>query len=436
MEAMARPPPKIERRLAATQLVHPASGQVLDSGMAVFLTSPRTATGEDMAELHVHGAPAVVAAVLDGLQALASHTPMRMALPGEFTRRALAAGKMDLVQVEGLADLLAASSEAQRATALAAALGNHSATYTAWTEAAAHALAMAEAMVDFGEDEGLDAAALDAALDALRPTAADMASALAGARASMAIRDGARVALGGLPNAGKSSMLNVLAGRDAAIVDATPGTTRDALEVPLDLGGFPVVVADTAGVRASPESSIEAEGIRRAQAAWRDAAIRVLVVDDGGQAVDDALSALAPPLPQLVVLNKADTRAADASAAAAARIASRLPGVGLVEISCADQVGIDALEAELTAAVSAYFDDGDRGTGSSTSEGVVVTRARVRDHLRTAHDSLVRAFDARAEPDLVGEALRDAVAALGSITGVVDAEAVLDIVFAEFCIGK
>ena len=443
-----------DRELVMRKLVDPATKGVLDVGMVTVFTSPSSYTGEDMGELHIHGGQGVVSSVLSALSSMGPH--VRMAVPGEFTRRAMAGGKMDLVQVEGLADLLAASSPTQTHAALSALLGSHSETYHAWTDAVVRTLAMAEAMVDFGEDEGLDSDAFAAAMDVLagsanhkgdRGVVGEMAAAVEGARTGMALREGVSVVLGGVPNVGKSSLLNVLAGRDAAIVHDAPGTTRDAVQISLSLGGYPVVMTDTAGVRpdVDADSPIEVEGIRRSRRAWQDAGIRVLM-GDSGESLGVGSAALAgggggAAPPDLVLCSKSDLRRRHPFTSEDEKEKE------VIEMSCKSGEGIAEVERALTEAVVKYFESGgvsggerdgggDGGGGSGGGEEVVVTRVRVRQALEEAIAAIEEANGRRDDVELAATALRDAVASLGRVTGAVDVESVLDVVFSEFCIGK
>lgn len=398
------PPP---RYAALRTFRDPATGEVLDRGLLLLFPGPRSYTGEDMVEIHHHGGPAVQAAILDALGAL---TGLRPARPGEFTRRAFANGRMDLVEAEAVADLVDAVTAAQRRLALRLAAGELSRALAAWRGRLLDLLAEVEAELDFAAEEGdvpdgLVARARGEAA-ALR---ADMTRLLAGSRRGEVLMRGLAVAVTGAPNVGKSSLVNRLARRDVAIVTPIPGTTRDVIEVRIDLGGIPVTLLDTAGLRET-EDPVEAEGVRRARerAASADLELRVVDATDPG------------PPPQvdrrtLLVVNKTDL---------APPPAWEMP---FVAVSCATGAGLDALEAELARRAA-----GLAGSG----EVALLTRAYQRDALEEAVQALERIAADGTDPVLVAEDLRLAARAVGRITGAVDVEDVLERVFARFCIGK
>ena len=244
----------------------PRSGGILDRGLVLWFPGPASFTGEDMAELHLHGGRAVIAGVLDALGALG----LRLAEPGEFTRRAFENGKLDLTEAEGLADLINAETAAQRSQALLQSAGALRERYEAWRASLLRATAYVEASLDFSDEGDIAEGAFREALPEARVLAAELDRALADGRRGEILREGIRVAIVGAPNVGKSSLLNALAGREAAIVFDEPGTTRDVIEVALDLDGFPFVLHDTAGLR-DTASAVEQEGIRRAFAAAENA---------------------------------------------------------------------------------------------------------------------------------------------------------------------
>ncbi|MBE7218447.1 MAG: tRNA uridine-5-carboxymethylaminomethyl(34) synthesis GTPase MnmE [Caulobacteraceae bacterium] len=396
-----RSPPTPRR--ASLRRLRDGAGAVLDEALVLWTPAPASYTGEDAAELHLHGGPAVITAVLEALSAAG----LRAAAPGEFTRRAFANGRMDLAEAEGVADLVDAETEAQRRQAVAQLGGALSARYAEWREWLLQAAAQLAAAVDFPDEEVPTDVAARAAPPLVR-LRDDLSAALDDRRGER-VRDGFRVALIGAPNAGKSSLLNALAGRDAAIVTPIPGTTRDVVEVVLDIAGRRVVMADTAGLRESADP-VEAEGVRRARAWAQGADLRLWVTaPDESQ----SLEALGPG--DVRVLSKADLveRPASEQAVAASVLA---PG------------GLDALLSALRAHVIA-------GTGGDAP--AVVTRARHRESIAAALTEIDRALEAAPRaPELAAESVRLAARALGRLTGEVEPEAVLDQVFSAFCIGK
>jgi len=386
----------------------------IDQALVLWFPAPASYTGEDCAELHLHGGRAVVEAALTALAGFG----LRPAEPGEFTRRAFEHGKLDLAQAEAVADLVDAETQSQAVQALAQLGGALSARHETWRQGLIEALALLEAHVDF-PDEELPA---DLAVRAGPPLAAlraDLAAAMADGGRGRAVREGFRIALIGAPNAGKSSLLNALAGRDAAIVTSTPGTTRDVVEVPMTLAGYRVLLADTAGIRATVDE-IEAEGVRRARAWAEDADLRLWIVD--GSASDGAWLE-AKDLARagdLLVLNKADLPAGlDASA---------VGGLDAIELSLASGDGLAELRARLEGLVR------DALTGQDFP---AVTQLRHARLLGEAVGHLDRALvELARSPELAAEDVRLAARALGRITGRIDPEDVLEQIFAKFCIGK
>ncbi|MGU3495174.1 tRNA uridine-5-carboxymethylaminomethyl(34) synthesis GTPase MnmE [Xanthobacteraceae bacterium A53D] len=395
--AGAVPPARMARYAA---LRHPETGDLLDRALVLFFPGPRSATGEDLVELHLHGGPAVVAAVLGALAGLAGFRP---AEPGEFTRRSHANGKMDLAEVEGLADLIAAESEAQRRQALAQSSGALSRAVAGWRERLIRALALVEATIDFSDEADVPEDLTGPALSETRLLRAELAAAIADGARGERVRDGLAIAIAGPPNAGKSTLLNRLAGREAAIVSPVPGTTRDVLEVHLQLAGQAVTLIDTAGLRET-DDLVEAEGVRRARARAA-AADLVLWLSDTGEA---------PP--------------ADLDGALAVRTKSDVSGEGTgFAISARTGAGIDALVSEIER----------RAATLGGGEPALVTRARQRHALETALGELDRALRiASGDEDLLAEHLRLAARALDAVVGRVDVEDVLDALFRTFCIGK
>ena len=412
LEKLAAPLPSPRR--AALRRLRSAAGEALDEALVLWLPGPESFTGEDSAELHLHGGRAGVEAVTAALANLG----LRLAEPGEFSRRAFQNGKLDLTQAEAIADLVDAETDAQRRQALGQLEGGLSARYEAWRKRLIGALARLEAAVDF-PDEDLPEH-LQAEVGArIGDLAADLEAALKDEVRGERVREGFRIALIGAPNAGKSSLLNRLAGREAAIVAAIPGTTRDVIEVPAVIDGFKVLFADMAGLRQSSDP-VEAEGVRRARAWAEGADLRLWLVDQSASAgpAPEARTLARPG--DLLLLNKAD-RAPGADANI------RAEGLEVLLVSAANGVGLDALWAALSARV-AHLTGGDFPA---------VTRLRHRRHLQDAAADLRRGQEAlMRSPELAAEDLRHAALALGRIAGRIDPEQVLDEVFSSFCIGK
>lgn len=418
LQALAGSLPSARR--AAVRVLRTAHGEQLDQAVAIWMPAPASYTGEDSVELHLHGGPAVVAAVTQALVDIG----LRLAEPGEFTRRAFENDRLDLAQAEAVADLIDAETDSQRGQALKQLDGALSHRYAGWRSILVEALAFLEAAVDF-PDEDLPEALADQIRPQLKSLEVDLRLALADAARGERVREGFRVALVGAPNAGKSSLLNRLLGRDAAIVTAIPGTTRDIIEATVVIEGFKVFLADTAGVREAVDE-IEVEGVRRARA-WAEAAdLRLWVVDRsaGAAAWAQAASLIRPG--DLLVLNKSDEPVGADEAAATA--AARTAGVEVrFATACAD-TGISAVRDFLSATVC------DRLTGS---EFPAATRLRHRARLEEALGHLLRAEDALSlGAELAAEDLRLAARALERVSGRIDTESVLDVVFGSFCIGK
>jgi tRNA modification GTPase len=402
------PPP----RLASLRKLRDAAGETIDQGLVLWFPAPKSFTGEDVAELHLHGGRAVGRAITERLVELG----LRPAEPGEFSRRAFAAGKLDLTQAEAIADLIDADTGAQRRQALAQLQGALGRLYEGWRERLLRAQAHMEAAIDFA-DEDLPAGLLARAKSDLAILAGEIAAHLADRGRGERLRDGLRVVLLGAPNAGKSSLLNHLTGREAAIVSAVAGTTRDVIEVGLDLAGYPLTLADTAGLRQDAEA-IEAEGVRRARAQAEMADIKLVVLDGARWPEIDPESRALLDQDCLVLLNKCDLLPGGAPA--------DLGGHRLVAVSAKTGEGIEILLAELERLAEARLSPG---------AGPALTRARHRAALADAVAALARAQQ-ETLPELVAEDVRVAARAIGRITGRVDVEAMLDIIFREFCIGK
>jgi len=393
------PPP----RRAVLRRLRDAGGTVLDHALVLWLPGPASYAGEDTAELHLHGGRAVVAAVTEALLAAGA----RPAEAGEFTRRAFLNGKLDLVEAEAVADLVAAETEAQRRQALRQLEGALGDLYRGWSERLLVLMAREEALIDFPDEDLPAEIAAEAAAerDAL---AGAIAAHLADGRRGERLREGLVFAIAGPPNVGKSSLMNALAERDVAIVAATPGTTRDALEARVVLGGVPVTLVDTAGLRATADP-IEAEGVRRARAraGAADLVIAMATAGDGNEPPEGSAGAAA-----IRVANKTD-------------LCGAVPP-GAIGLSLRTGAGMAELRSALDAAAR-------RLTGQFGPPPL--TRARHRAALMEAAAALARA-EVAPLAELRAEDLRQALRALGRITGAVGVEDVLDRIFAAFCIGK
>ena len=408
LEALTgRAPPK-PRRAARRAFCDHETGLSLDDGLALWFPGPASFTGEDVAELHVHGGSAVIAAIIDAALTIKG---VRPAEPGEFTRRAFEHGKLDLAEAEGLADLVDAETEGQRRQALRQHRGALSLLYETWRERLINAGALIEAEIDF-PDEDLPGVLAQQAGPILAGLIAEMGRHLDDGKRGERVRDGYRIAIIGPPNAGKSSLLNALAQREAAIVSDIPGTTRDVVEVRLVLAGFPVWIADTAGLREAADA-VEAEGVRRALARAEEADLRLGLVEAGSEAPETLLAALRPE--DILIRSKAD-------------LSQFAGGPREKRVSALTGEGLSELETALARRVAEAL---------SQEEAPALTRARHRRLVEEARAALERAVPALERgPELAGEDVRAAAAALGRLTGKIDVEDLLDQIFASFCIGK
>jgi tRNA modification GTPase len=413
------------RQAALARVRDLRSGDVIDEALALWFPGPRSETGEDMAELQLHGGPAVIAGVLE---ALGSIEGCRPAEPGEFTRRAFENGRLDLTQVEGLGDLIAAETSAQRRQALRQLKGMIGNQAEEWRRRIIEALALVEVGIDFSDEADVPEDLLAPALVVVRRLRDEIAARLTQAGHSERLRDGLVVAIAGPVNAGKSTLFNRLARREAAIVSPHAGTTRDVIEVHLDLAGFPVTVLDTAGIRES-DDPVEREGIRRARERASTADVVLWVVD--GSSVEKATSDHASGVvgaENWLVLNKVDLTTGGPRGG---------PGKGVGPVAFVDRfsvssktgAGMDQLVTALTAFAHACF---------SSAETTLVTRLRHRRALQETVDALSRALEVAVpgRDELVAEELRVAAMNLGRLTGRVDVEDILDAIFRDFCIGK
>ncbi|KAA8494132.1 tRNA modification GTPase GTPBP3, mitochondrial [Porphyridium purpureum] len=422
--------------------------EILDQALVLRFPGPRSFTGEDVVELHVHGGLAVVSAVTNELMRLRMHPlaiPLRPAEKGEFTRRAFENDRMDLTEVEGLADLISAETTEQRRLALRQMGGNLRVLYDSWRAQIIKCMANVEAVIDFGDD--VDDDALDAMAPLLRDLEAELSAHVQDNRRGEIVRSGVRVAIVGAPNAGKSSLLNALAKRPAAIVSSVAGTTRDVIEVHLDVAGVAVILSDTAGIREETEDAIEQIGIERAKQALADADLVLHVVDvrqtDGAsmRAFSDTQS---DSVGVVTVFNKTDLSSEEERQVAAATMQQlgRAKGSELW-ISCTTGAGMDAFQSAFETRVRELLWNNSSGTGHEcdASPTAVITRARHRVHVENAIHSLRTFIHEFLEQnnlplDIATEELRHAASELGQITGTIHTEDVLDIVFQDFCIGK
>jgi tRNA modification GTPase len=413
LDLMAPPRPK-PRYAALRRVKHPQTGEILDDGLALWFPGPRSETGEDMAELQVHGGRAVIGAVLGAIGTIAG---CRLAEPGEFARRAFEHGKLDLTGVEGLADLIDAETAAQRRQALRQADGALSKLYAGWRQRLIEGTALLEAAIDFSDEADVVSGAVAQARERVEALQAEITRHLDDGHRGELIREGFQVVLAGPPNVGKSSLLNALARRDVAIVSEEAGTTRDVIEVKLDLDGLPIVVSDTAGIREAA-GKVEEEGIRRTLARAQAADLVLWLVDAM------ALDAPAPrvtlrPDRLLVVVTKYDLLDA--------KVLQPLPE-GAVAVSALTGFGLDRLTRRLAGFAQARM-GGD--------EAPALTQARHRQQLLRCRAALATFLGSPLEEfELRAEDLRRAALALGRITGAVDPEEVLGEIFGRFCIGK
>lgn len=414
LEALAGAVPPARKAVTA-KLHDPVTGSLIDEALVLWMPGPGSFTGEDVVEFHVHGSPAVVAELL---KALGGMSGLRLAEQGEFSRRAFRNGKMDLVEAEGIGDLIQARTAAQKRQALEHMTGVASRDYERWRLALIECLARVEASVDFIEEEDIAASALLGVRGRLIQLRNDLGSAITDAERGRAIRDGVKVVFAGAPNTGKSSLLNRIARREAAIVSPIAGTTRDVIEVPLDLGGIPVMLTDTAGLREGSADPIETIGIARAEAEVSEADITIWVtapdVTGGPRFKFDSDT--------IRVLNKSDL------APEPSHNRNESPDGRYYRASALTGDGIPALLEAIEAAVKERF---------GQAEAPVAVRARHVQSLARCAAHLGAAIDSPTEQiEFCAENLRAAAVELGRITGRIDVEDLLDSIFRDFCIGK
>lgn len=399
-----RPLPRA--RLAVVRRFIDFEDAIIDEGLLLWFPAPASFTGEDIAELHLHGGHAIMDRMLEALGAAPG---LRLAQRGEFSRRAVENGKLDLTRAEAIADLVDAETEAQRKQALKQYRGDLFELAEGWRAELIKSLAWAEATIDFGDDE-VPVSALETARDSSCSILKEMQGLLTDSRRGEILRTGLYLTVIGPPNAGKSSLINALVRRDVAIVSDAPGTTRDVIEARLDLDGYHVIIADTAGLRHS-DDPIEIEGVRRAVSRAKEGDATLLLLDGSSPKPLDGIDPGQELRADLTVWNKADLPWA----------CSR-EGLSL---SLKTGQGLDIV-------IQSISDLARRKTGG---EGSLLTRARHREAVAEASQALERALQV-ASPELMAEDLRLALRAIGRLTGAVDVEELLDVVFRDFCIGK
>ncbi|KAI0069101.1 tRNA modification GTPase TrmE [Artomyces pyxidatus] len=418
-------PWKMER----CKIVDPMSEEVLDDGLALFFRGPKSFTTEDVLELHIHSGRAIIASVLTSLSRLPF---LRPAEAGEFTRRAFEGGRLDLTQVEGLKDLIDAETETQRKAALRVAGGSTRTQFEELRQEIIKCLALVEALIDFGEGEDLEEGVFEQARERAQHLRNRVQAILSDNRRGEILRSGIRLAIFGPPNAGKSSLLNFLAQREAAIVTHIPGTTRDILELSLDIEGLPVIVADTAGIRTT-DDLVENIGVERAKQAVETADVTLLVLslpdvlryDQSGLriVVPEHIKALLLPT-TFVLLNKMDL----------------CPSVSLEQVEglLADLPSPAGWLVSLTSdAGTAQFVSGFAKALQERDDVPLITHSRHRTHLESVLRFLDAFLDTTSDDVVLGaEELRYAAQAVGKISGLIDVEDVLDVIFRDFCIGK
>ena len=399
-------------RAAALRKLY-SGDELIDEALVLWFPAPASFTGEDCAEFQVHGSPAVIEAMAHAFAVLGA----RQSEAGEFTKRAFDNGKMDLTEAEGLADLIDSESEGQRKQAVRQMKGGLRAAYEDWRETLLDALAQIEGEIDFPDEEDIPDGLSHKAYPYLNEVQASMEKLLSDGDKGERIRAGLDIAIIGAPNAGKSSLINSLAGRDAAIISPEAGTTRDIIEVQLTLAGLPVRLSDTAGLREA-DNAIEAEGVKRAKARAAESDIRIFVQDGSCKDWDkEALSWLGPN--DFCVINKSDLP-----------VKASLPELPCpsLSLSTKSQAGMDALRAQLEARITEMF---------SPSQDAGLTRARHRDCVVRAKDSTARALDNLGlAPELSGDDIRRALHAIKELAGEIDIERVFDRIFSRFCVGK
>jgi tRNA modification GTPase len=407
---LATPLP-LPRMTGVRQLRDPISNDIIDQALVLWMPGPRTATGEDVAEFHVHGSSAVIESLFLVFE---RYEGVRLAEAGEFTRRAFVNDRINLVEAEGLGDLLHARTQVQRRMAVGHMLGRASSVYENWQNELAEILAHVEAAIDFADEEGVAEAALFDVRKRTEVLLETLTRAVAQSDRAGVLRSGVKIVIGGAPNVGKSSLLNLIAAREAAIVSSKPGTTRDVIEVSIVMAGIPVILTDTAGLRLESDDEIEVMGMERARLALRDADVNLWV-----SSPEISADVETPTPPDMHIFNKLDLMP-DRSI--------HIRNDSEIRLSALTGEGVDLLLCELEKLVKERF---------SGLEQAVVVRMRqkksVLQSIQFLNESLIH--DAN-HIELAAECLRKACHAMARITGRVDVEDLLGKIFSEFCIGK
>ncbi len=404
----------IPNKALLKKIKHPKTGVVIDEGLILPFKAPHSFTGEDVVEYHLHGGHAVADAFVDLMGFFDGY---RMAEPGEFTKRAFENNKIDLTQAEAIGDLIHAQTEAQRLLAMDQLSGGLKDLYQGWAQRLKKSLAFIEADIDFSDEELPDELS-SSMKPILEEVIAQIYMHLNDARQGERLREGIKIAVIGAPNAGKSSLLNKLAQRDIAIVTDIEGTTRDVLEVPLNLAGYPVILADTAGLRETNDV-VESEGIRRARKWAEDADIKIVLFDSSKTLDQESLSFIDDKT--LICSTKADIHPSH----------EVIQGEVPIQLSVEDE----AMLANFIDIISGHVKDLMKHNNIEHKQAALITRQRHRKQVEEAQECLARALIA-PQLDMMAEDVRLAVRALGKITGHVDVEDLLDVIFSEFCIGK
>lgn len=413
LTALTGKPLPSPRQAVLRTLFHPHTGERIDHALVLYFSAPHSFTGENVVELHTHGGRAILQAVTDALSGLPG---IRLAEPGEFTRQAFLNGKMDLTAAEGIADLIDAETEAQRRQALRMVEGELERQYESYRQRLIRSMALVEAYIDF-PDEDIPDTVFDELCDEVRALKSDLQTHLADNRRGERIRDGVYAVIIGPPNVGKSTLMNYLAKREVSIVSQTAGTTRDVIEVHLSLGGYPVIVADTAGLRES-EDDIETEGVRRALVRARSADLKLAVFDASQLPHLDATTEDQIDDNTLIIINKSEILSAS--------LPSTIHGRPVFAVSLHKGKGLDALLSEIESCIS----------GLLFSENTpIITRTRHRRAMERCVTHL-EAFLQGGPIELIGEELRLGVHAMSTITGRVEVDDILGEIFSSFCIGK